>query len=382
MSESSSSLITAAELCEHGISQFGRFRADAMHYIDAAIAADDSYCTPLVVKACMLQGANDARFSDEITNLVNLAYERLPVGSGVTAELLNSVSAAAKGHGVEAATVLMRLAKESPTDLFLQVLAQEQTFWLGKPEWMIKLTEQAAPAWSHTHKDYGPFLALRAFAHEEMGNYIKAEKYGRCAVEIDQTDVWGAHAVAHVLYMKGEMRYGLDWLEGLSDNWGQANQMRHHLWWHICLCLFEQGEYDRIVELLDTEIRNLNSHLVKSSPAATIDINNYASLLMRLELYGVDVLSHWETLHRLCAQRVNNHGSAFSNVHDMMVLTAVGNMQQGNALLLSMQQTFASSGATTSKALAYRTVAIPVCEAILARWVQATLNVMCFIIYW
>ena len=280
---------SAAELCSIGMSQMGRFRADALQHINASIEADANYCLPLIVKASMLQGSNDARFDDDIAKLIEQSLQLLPAGASREAGLLEAVTFASAGRGVEAAIIYEQMLSESPNDLFLHVLAQEQIFWLGEPQWMRDITERAAPAWIKTHKDYGPLLSLRAFSNEEAGYYKEAEYFGRAAIEIDPSDVWGAHAVAHVLVMKGEMRNGIGWLEGLSGNWGHANQMRHHLWWHVCLFLLELGEYNRVIRLLDTEIRNLNSPLVKASPAATIDINNYSSLLMCLELYGVDV---------------------------------------------------------------------------------------------
>lgn len=357
---------SAAELCAVGMSQMGRFRADAMQYIEASIDADSDYCLPRIVKACMLQGANDARFDNEVAALIEQCRQRLLADEGIEADLLQAVSAANAGHGREAATIYEQLLMASPDDLFLHVLAQEQTFWLGEPHWMRDLVESSAPAWHETHEDFGPLLSLRAFANEEAGYFDEAEYFGRAAVEIDSTDVWGAHAVAHVMDMKGEPDQGIKWLEGLSGNWGLANQMRHHLWWHFSLFLLESGEYDRVIDLLGSEIRNLDSPLIKESPAATIDINNYASLLMRLELYGVDVSDHWQVLSGICTERVTNHGSVFSNIHDMMVLTGAGIMQQADALLDSMKKQFATTDQTGSTALAYKVVGIPVCEALLA----------------
>jgi len=289
----------AKDSCELGLSQFSRFRADAMQHIDAAIAADPNYCLPLIAKACMLQGANDNCYSDQVSELIKKSRDRLPSGESRESSLLDAVSHALEGHGVEAATILDQRLLECPTDLFAHVLLQEETFWLGQSRWMLDTIERAAPAWQQSDKDYGSFLALRAFANEEAGYLNKAEKYGRESVEIDPTDVWGAHAVAHVLVMQGEMHRGIDWLEGLSSHWGHANQMRHHLWWHLCLFLLELGDHDRVVHLLDAQVRNPNSELVQASPAATIDITNYASLLLRLELYGVDVSLHWQSKQRL-----------------------------------------------------------------------------------
>ena len=309
------------------MSQMGRFRADAMQNINASIEADANYCLPRIVKASMLQGSNDAHFDDDIAKLIEQSLQLLPAGASREASLLEAVTLASAGRSVEAAIIYEQMLSESPDDLFLHVLAQEQIFWLGEPQWMRDITERAAPAWTETHKDYGPLLSLRAFANEEAGYLKEAELFGRTAIEIDPSDIWGAHAVAHVLVMKGEMQNGIDWLEGLSGNWEHANQMRHHLWWHLCLFLLELGDHKRIILLLDSEIRNLNSPLVKASPAATIDICNYSSLLMRLELYDVDVSSHWQNLFAICSGRVTNHGSAFSNIHDMMVLSASGKLE-------------------------------------------------------
>jgi len=314
----------------------------------------------------MLQGANDDRFSDQVSQLIKQSQRLLNSGANRESALLNAVSLAAKGCGVEAATVLEQRLTEAPTDLFAHVLLQEETFWLGQSRWMLDTIERAAPAWSQSDKDYGAFLALRAFANEETGHFDLAEKYGRESVEIDPSDVWGAHAVAHVLVMKGEMHRGIEWLEGLSANWGHANQMRHHLWWHLCLFLLELDEHDRVLHLLDTEVRNPESKLVQASPAATIDITNYASLLLRLELYGVNVSTQWRTLGDICADRVVNHGSAFSNVHDMMVLCATGQMRTANALLSSVREQFAHSDNLGSQAMAYKLAGIPVCEALMA----------------
>ena len=176
-------------------------------------------------------------------------------------------------------------------------------------------------------------------ASEEAGYLDDAERFGREAVEITPSDIWGAHAVAHVHMMRGDIAEGISWLEGLAPNWREANQMRHHNWWHLCLLLLETGEYERILELLTSEVRPPDSPLVIASPAASIDIQDVASVLLRLELSGVDVGDHWEVLAPLCAGRIHNHGNAFGNVHDMLVLAATGQFAEADTLLSSMSCT-------------------------------------------
>ena len=178
---------------------------------------------------------------------------------------------------------------------------QFELFWNGRTHWMLDIAERAAPHWHEGVEGYATFLACRAFANEEAGCYRDAERYGRQAVEMDDTEVWGAHAIAHVLFMQGRYDEGIAWLEALSPNWGAANQIRHHLWWHQCLFLFECGRHERILALLTTEVRNPDSPLVKAVPDASIDLQNFASTLLRLEIRGVDTGGHWQRARRhLC----------------------------------------------------------------------------------
>ncbi len=363
--------------CTAGISSFIRWRADASDLIDSAIAADESAVLPKLVKAWMLTSGRDASFARTVSELmreipqcleasatVSTGSEQSLPGTDCQPALWSALQYAQAGSGVEAATELDEFLVQCPTNLLVHQLLQEELFWMGRADWMRDVTDRAAPFWSNTDDGYGNFLSLRAFAHEESGCLDKAEHYGRMAVEIDDEDIWGTHAVAHVLIMKGEMSRGIDWLESLSANWGHANQMRHHLWWHVCLFLLERGQFDRILELLTTEIRNPDSALVKASPAAAIDIENFASLLLRLELYGVDVGDRWADLATVCAGRVNNHGNAFANVHDMMVLAATGQFEKADQLLCSMRDTYRDKAG--SVALAYTAAGIPACEAVLA----------------
>ncbi len=363
-SADSQSNTKAPDHCSAGIESLLRMQADAMAHIDAAIAADESFALPLLVKAWMLHGGRDANAANAVSSLMFEAVRCLPSTNCREAELLWALKLARAGRGIEGASVLEKLLLRSPTDLLVHQLIHEEIFWTGQFDWMRKVVERAAPAWNETLEGYGHFLSIRAFANEESGYIDDAERYGRLAVEIDPADIWGTHAVAHALLMKGEIRKGVDWLESLSPNWGYANQMSHHLWWHMCLFLLELGQHDRILDLLTTEVRNPDSALVQASPAAPIDIQNYSSLLLRLELYGVDVGSHWDTLGPVCGKRTHNHGNAFGNVHDMMVLAATGQFDKASELLESMHNQYDSQRG--SVALAYNSVGIPACKAILA----------------
>ena len=50
-------------------------------------------------------------------------------------------------------------------------------------------------------------------------------------------------------------------------------------------------------------MRNPDSPLVRAAPHATIDIQNVASTLLRLDLRGVDTGEHWQIFAGICAGR-------------------------------------------------------------------------------
>ena len=360
----SSSNSGALSACNAGVDGFVHWRADTMSNIDAAIAADNDFALPKIVKAWMMHSARDTAMESDINPLMHEAERCLDSQNDRDIDLLAALKQARQGRSVEAATLLEGVLDRYPTDLLSHRLVQFELFWNGRASWMRDITERAATHWNADTIGYGPFLSMRAFANEEAGCYAAAEQFGRMAVEIDNGDVWGAHAVAHVLVMKGQIGAGVEWLDNLSVHWGHANQIRHHLWWHLSLFLLELKKYDQILELLTEHSRNPDSPLVQAAPQATIDLQNFASLLMRLELQGVDVAEHWLVYRDICADRVHNHANAFINAHDMMVLAATDQFDKANELLGSMR-TFAEQD-SGSVMTAYSAVGIAVCEAILA----------------
>ena len=355
---------TAIDACIAGIEGFNTWRADAMGHLDGAIREDDDFALPRIAKGWALHLGRSSAYAEKVASLIGEAQARLDPGNDRESDLLAALRAAALGNSVEAGAVLESLLHRHPTDLFAHRVAQFELFWNGRSDWMRDLVETASPHWSEDLPGYGDFLSCRAFSNEEARDFERAEQCGRAAIEQRSSDPWGAHAVAHVLVMQGRVDAGRSWLEGLCDRWGDANQIRHHLWWHLCLFLLESGEHDKILELLESQIRNPESPLVQAVPDATIDIQNVASLLLRLELRGVEVGDRWQVLAEICAGRIHNHANAFSNAHDMMVLSATGQFDEAAELLASMRNYANSERSNLS--LSYSCVGIPICEAILA----------------
>lgn len=353
----------AAKAYDDGARSFVGWRADAMVHLNAAIEADPDFLEPKLLKAWILHSARTRKFTPVVQGLL---AEVQPALKGATLRqraFADSVQIANGGHlqgGV--ATLEVHLA-DNPADILAHRLAQFELFWSGESRWMRDIVERAAPAWSEGTLDYAQFLAVRAFSNEEAGDYATAERCGREAVERLPESAWGAHAVAHTYVMQGRVDDGIAFMEPLTGNWAASNQIAHHCWWHLCLFLLEKGDYDRILHLLDTQVRNPESPLVKAMPDATIDLQNVASLLKRLELRGVDVGDRWHTIAEICADRISDHANPFSSAHDAMTLAAVGRYDLVDQLAASMKGQGAAQGVVGAVT---QTLGVPVVEAMAA----------------
>lgn len=354
----------AAQSYDAATHSFACWRTDTFAKFDEAAAADSDFALARLAKGWVLHTGRSDHLRGKIIEELDVAAKTLSASDAREVAYYEALTHAVNGRGIEASTLMEAYLADHPLDLFGHRVTQFELFWNGRAKWMQAIAERAADSWGPESVDYGCFLSVRAFSNEEAGNYELAERCGRDAVEIDSSDCWGTHAVAHVLVMQGRIEEGAGWLEGLCGNWQQANQIKHHLWWHLCLFLLERGEHERILKLLLTEIRNPDSPLVQAVPDATIDLQNVASLLMRLELRGVDVSAHWPILETVCAGRVTNHANAFSNAHDMMVLAATGQMTKAEKLLQSIRE--CGENGTDSLRISYRAAGTAVCEAVLA----------------
>jgi hypothetical protein len=252
---------------------------------------------------------------------------------------------------------------EHPHDVLAFRLHHFNAFWLGRPATMQAEVERIFPHWSAELPGWGMILSCRCFAHEEAGNYTLAEGAGRQAIEVDPGDLWGAHAIAHVLEMQGRRSEGIDWLKRLEPNWECANNLKHHLFWHRAMFHIERREFDEVLSLYDHGFRDLGSPLTQAMPDMYIDVQNAASMLFRLERQGVDVGDRWIELADKAEARIGDCLSAFTLPHWMMSLAATGRSAGAQRMIEGMRA-FARGNGTIERLVGR--VALPLCEAVLA----------------
>ncbi len=354
----------AARHLERAIESFNYWKVDVMDHLGAALEADPDCPFAHAFKGLFLVGGRSAKYAGVVADALDAARAGLAGVSPRERLYIEALELAASGRLMAAAQKYETILNDHPTDLLAHRLVQQEYFWMGNAANMRDVVERAAPAWDEETSDYSMFLSCRAFSNEEALDYQAAERHGRKAIELDPGDTWAAHAMAHVLVMQGRVDEGVDWLEGLKDNWGGKNQIVHHLWWHLCLFLLEWGDHARILEHYDAWIRNPDSPLVKAVPDAYIDLQNIASLLLRLELRGVDVGGRWEAVADVAEGRIDDHASPFTDPHVAMILVAAGRETQAKALVDSMVTSAAGDEGTLGVALAR--AAVPCARAAIA----------------
>jgi len=347
------SVAAAGAAFNRSLKAYAGFDADLPEHAQAALQADPQFVMGHVLWGYFMMGAYAQSTVPAAAGALAAAQKHAP---GATPREQSHVRALERwiAGDVEAALREWELILTVwPRDLLAVRLLHANYFWLGRAAQMRASLQRVAPHWEG---DAG-FMACLAFSLEETGDYEAAERIGRRAVELDPTEVWGTHAVAHVLEMRRRPAEGIAWLAGLEKHWGGKGLFQHHLFWHRAMFHLAGREFDAVLELYDRRFRNLASPLTAAMPDFHVDVQNAASMLMRLELRGVAVGARWEELADKAEARLGDGLSVWTLPHWMMALAAAGRDRAARSMLDFLN---GNRNATL------REVAAPVCEAVLA----------------
>jgi tetratricopeptide (TPR) repeat protein len=339
------------------------YRADAAQQLGRTLAADEEfglahclagYFALLSYKQATLPMAAAAARSARAAMMAATAREKAH---------LAALEAWIAGDLEQSLALWDGICAEHPTDVLAFRLAHFNNFWLGRPAAMRAAAERALPGWDRALPGYSTILSCLSFACEECGDHDAAEAAGRAALASDPGDLWGLHALAHVMEMQGRRRDGIDLLRSHEPHFAGGNNFVHHLWWHRALFHLEQRDVDAVLELYDRRFRNLAAPLTEAQPDLYIDVQNAASMLFRLERLGVDVGDRWIELADKAEPRIGDCLSAFTQPHWMMALAATGREAAAQRLLAGMREFARGPGRVAAIVGA---VALPVSAAVLA----------------
>ncbi len=324
----------------------------AMRYPDfAAAAATAGLCHILLGSG---QATRDARqWHDRAVRALNSH------GGGTPGEhaLVDCLQLALGGAWQKAAERLEFHLEAAPRDFLAIKLAHALRFMTGGREQMLAVSAEVLPFWDETMPGYGFLLGCHAFALGECGVCEAAEVTGRQAVALEADDVWGLHAVAHVLETKSRTADGVCWLEPTRGLWRKSAGFGMHLAWHLALFRLGDGEPEEALALYDSAV-------VPTLHCDFRDMMNAVSLLWRLEQDGVTIGSRWEHLHGIAGRRSLDTDYALGSLHDLLALVAAGDCIAARSLLQRMRDGAAASDRDQARVLAR--IGVPLGETIVA----------------
>jgi tetratricopeptide (TPR) repeat protein len=201
-----------------------------------------------------------------------------------------------------------------PSDTLSAKVSHAIRFILGDARGMRRSIERVLDAHDPDHPCRGFALGCHAFSLEETGEYDRAEATGREGLVLAPDDSWGLHAVTHVYDMTARPDLGITLIEDNRSAWDHCNNFRYHVWWHKALLHLDQGDLDTALGLYDAQIRADKTDDYR-------DISNATSLLVRLELEGMDVGHRWTELADLAQNRTDDGCVIFADLHYMLALT-------------------------------------------------------------
>lgn len=257
------------------------------------------------------------------------------------------------------------IADKYPRDLASVQRGQYHYFYQGDVQGQLEIVEKVLPA--NPNADY--LYGMLAFGLEQCQRLEEAEEWGRFATALQPQDSWAHHAVAHVMETQGRVDEGIAWMESLADIWKNCNSMLFtHNWWHVALYYVEKEDFAKVLSLYDNYVWG------GAWKQSCKDQVGAISLLIRLELRGVNVGDRWVQLADYLGDRVHEHAIPFQDLHYVYALTKAGRTNLANEMVKSMKdhtKVFNSNFKTV-----WEQVAIPAALGMIAHgkgdWEKAT----------
>lgn len=325
----------AAALYERGLRQLQTFTGDPVGSVEAALAEAPGFVMAHMLKG-WLYGLSTDKAAMQVARQCWLAAMGLPMTAreaGHVAALGRLVSGEWNGAGETLAAV----SRDFPRDALALQAGHQIDYFTGNAPMLRDRVAAALPVWDAAMPGYHAMLSAHAFGLEETGDYAAAESTGRRAVELEPSDGWGQHAVAHVMEMQCRQRDGIAWMRATPQAWAADSFLQVHNWWHLSLFHYDLGEHDEIFTLYDGPIRGG----VSTVPLNMVDAS---AILWRLFIGGVDAGDRWGRLADLWEPLAGAGNYAFNDMHAMMAFAAAGRGQAAQMLLAAQAEAMAAGG--------------------------------------
>src|SRR5271166_2730464 len=262
---------------------------------------------------------------------------------------------ATQGSFVGAVAALETVLDDHPRDSLAVKLSHSLRFMLGDARGMRESIQRVVARAGLDHPHLGYLLGCLSFALEETGAYQEAERLGHRALERAPRDAWGVHAVSHVYEMTGRPGLGADFLASRAGSFEHCNNFGYHVFWHLALFRLELGDLAGALSLYDEHIRAEKTDDFR-------DVANAVSLLVRLEIAGVDAGPRWDELGAIAGGRIADRSLVFASLHYTLALIGAGRCDAARELTAGL----GGSGSGGDQAAIAREIGASVAAALTA----------------
>jgi hypothetical protein len=178
------------------------------------------------------------------------------------------------------------------------------------------------------------FYGMLSFAFEQNGKGSLAEFAARRALELDATDVWAPHGLAHTFYFGGKHEEGAAFLEAHAKDWdGCMSFMYTHNYFHLAIAHAALRHWSAVERVFDEHVwpREEPARIDDGRTFQRTDRNDVQDQLgalglllkyeLRRDVYGNDnpVASRWASVLKHVMLPV----CVLDPLHDVLVVHAL-----------------------------------------------------------
>jgi tetratricopeptide (TPR) repeat protein len=333
------------------------FRSDALERVDALLAKDPECPMAWVLRGYLLLFTRKHELNKDAVSALSKAQALRSSAMRHECLHIDALDAWCHSRTLEAQRAWDAILDEVPHDLLALRVQHFNAIFVGRQSELARHAHRALENWSDEVPGAGFAYSTACMGLEEVNEFRVAERIGRRAAELEADDLWALHSVAHVFEAEGRLDEGLAWMKQPASLWENRGSMRHHLWWHEALFLYEAGEYDRTLEYYDTKLEETEAF-------SYLEMSNLAALLYRLESSGVRCRSRWDRLAARTAPLNASRNLVFKDIHALLVFALAGDgvrLSQLNGLMEDQ------ANGDTLEADAMRDIGLPVSKAFYAR---------------
>jgi len=345
-------LVEALDRC-HELSL--TFVGDPVGEIDKVLAEHPDFVMGHLFKAGMLTQAMETRIYDEMVKSLGAATALADKANERERGHIAAIKAWVEGDFFGAVQRWEETLVKHPFDLLALQLAHLTDVLLGDVVGQRDTVARVFAMWDESIPGYEHVLGFYSFGLEENRDFAHAEELGRQAIAMQPNHPYAVHAVAHVMEMKGRQSGGIAFMNRYKHYWANSN-FRNHLWWHLSLFHLDLGQFDRVLEIYDS---NLRSDEVSGDKYEELDS---AALLWRLKLCDVDVGERWCNLADKWEPSAEDTLYAFNDVHAMMAFCG-DNRKPPQEKLMNANERYVDHAGDANVAMS-RTIGIPFGKAL------------------